>query len=85
MAILAMMGHGQDARGTSPVGTSGAGPRPNPVRPHIARNILAKRTSIYGIAMQGQSPHHFHHLVKVRGGFSGKRQHHAIARFLPSR
>ena len=53
MAILAMMGHGQDARGTSRVGTSGAGPRPNAVRPYIARNILAKKTRIYGIAMQG--------------------------------
>ena len=36
MAILAMTLHGQDARATPPVlvGTSGAGPRPNAVRPY---------------------------------------------------
>ena len=51
MAILAMMGHGQDARGTSRVGTSGAGRRPNAVRPYIARKLFAKKTRIYGIAI----------------------------------
>ena len=35
MAILAMLGHGRDARGTSRVGTSGAGPGPNAVRPYV--------------------------------------------------
>jgi hypothetical protein len=34
-AILAVLGHGRDARGRSRAGTSGAGPRPNAVRPYV--------------------------------------------------
>jgi hypothetical protein len=42
-----------DARGTSRLGASSAGPRPNAVRPYIKRKLFAKKTRIYGIAMQG--------------------------------
>jgi len=48
--------HGQDARATSRVGTSGAGPRPNAVRPDVVPKMFARKTKIYGIAMQPARP-----------------------------
>jgi hypothetical protein len=36
------------------VGTSGAGPKPNAVRPYITRKMFAKKTRIYGNAIQSQ-------------------------------
>ena len=45
--------HGQDARATSRIGTSGAGPRPNAIRPYIARQISADKHDFMDLQRSG--------------------------------